>query len=278
MNTADLDDLEVKFYTGISNLLVSTPHKQDHYTLILCKKGQLKLKVGYHSFVIAPHTITIIAPESIYVGSEASADLEVVQISFKKAFLYKNYVKEMIVDELLFLNADFPPMYNLEENYQNVLQNFYNLAWELDNKRAFHLNIIRLKLIEILYDYNRACEYCLLGFHKGMNRQYQLTYKFKHLLENKFKQLKTVSDYAELIGITPKHLTEVVKEEVGMTALQLIHERLILEAQYLLRHSALSVKECAYELGFENVSYFARLFKAHVNQTPLAYRMKEVNK
>lgn len=265
---------EVDVYTGIDNLQAATPQKQDYYTLILCTKGQINLKVGYHKFTISQGSMSIISPEVIYLGGEMSRDLEVVQVFFRKSFLYKNYVKEMIVDELLFLNADYPPMYKLEEAFDHVMHNFNNLAWELETKGPYHLNIIRLKLIEILYDYNRACEYCLLGFRKGMNRQYQLTYTFKQHLEEKFKELKTVQQYAELMGITPKHLTEVIKEETGMTALQVIHERLLLEAQYLLRHSHLTVKECAYELGFDNISYFNRFFKQHLGQSPLNYRNK----
>lgn len=265
---------EVDVYTGIDNLQVATPQKQDYYTLILCTKGQINLKVGYHKFTIAQGSMSIISPEVIYLGGEMSKDFEVVQVFFRKSFLYKNYVKEMIVDELLYLNADYPPMYKLEEAFDHVRHNFNNLGWELETKGPYHLNIIRLKLIEILYDYNRACEYCLLGFRKGMNRQYQLTYTFKQHLEEKFKELKTVRQYAELMGITPKHLTEVIKEETGMTALQLIHERLLLEAQYLLRHSHLTVKECAYELGFDNISYFNRFFKQHLGQSPLNYRNK----
>ncbi|MCA4806862.1 helix-turn-helix domain-containing protein [Myroides odoratimimus] len=265
---------EIDFSIAVDNLTLTTPQKQDYYTLILCTRGHIDLKVGNHNFTVDEGSMSIISPEVIYLGGDASPDFRVFQIFFKKCFLYRNYVKEMIVDELLFLNADYPPVYKLGDSFKQVLQNFNNLAWELDTKRPYHLNIIRLKLIEILYDYNRACEYCLLGFHKGMNRQYQLTYTFKQHLEEKFKELKTVQQYADLMGITPKHLTEVIKEETGMTALQLIHERLLLEAQYLLRHSHMTVKECAYELGFDNISYFNRFFKLHIGDSPLGYRNK----
>ena len=67
-------------------------------------------------------------------------------------------------------------------------------------------------------------------------------------------------------------LSEVVKEQSGKPAISHIHERLILEAKRLLFHTDGSVKEIAYDLGFEDDSYFNRFFKRITQQTPSEYR------
>jgi len=64
----------------------------------------------------------------------------------------------------------------------------------------------------------------------------------------------------------------VVKEQSGKPAIVHIHERLILEAKRLLYHTDQSIKEIAFNLGFEEASYFNKFFKRLTQQTPLQYR------
>ena len=75
-----------------------------------------------------------------------------------------------------------------------------------------------------------------------------------------------------LVIIWVDNLGEVIKQQSGKTAIELIHERLMLEAKRMLFHTESSIKEIAFELGFEDASYFNRFFKRLGEQTPLAYR------
>lgn len=268
------ENKDIHFTKECDNLLVSSPQKTDYYNVIICLEGSMHVRVGYHVFEIYPKTISIISPDTIYFSQPITSEIKVVQVMFRKPFLQKMLLRDRMLDELLYLNANYPPLYKLEKAYNQVISLFYGIEQELTEKAPYHLDIVRLKLIEILYEYNRACEFCLLGFKKGMNRQYQLTYQFKQLVDEKYKDLKTVQDYASIIGVTAKHLTEVVKEETGQTALHIIHERIILEAKYLLKHTTAPVKECAYTLGYEDMSYFARFFKANTGYSPTYYREK----
>jgi AraC-like DNA-binding protein len=96
--------------------------------------------------------------------------------------------------------------------------------------------------------------------------------KFRVLIEEQYIQLHDVAAYARLLYISAGHLSEVVKQQSGKTAIEHIHERLMLEAQRLLFHTESSIKEIAFKLGFEDASYFNRFFKRLSSQTPLAYR------
>ena len=96
--------------------------------------------------------------------------------------------------------------------------------------------------------------------------------KFKKLVEDNFKEKKSVSEYANLLNITPGHLTDTVQKELGKSASQLIHERIILEAKRLLYHSEKSVKEIASVLNYEDPSYFTKFFKTHSEFTPEQFR------
>jgi AraC family transcriptional regulator, transcriptional activator of pobA len=90
-------------------------------------------------------------------------------------------------------------------------------------------------------------------------------------LENR---LPSVADFAGRLNISSRYLTDLLKVETGKTAIELIHIALISEAKNRLRKKDKTVSEIAYELGFENLSYFSRLFKKETGMLPAAYKRK----
>ena len=77
---------------------------------------------------------------------------------------------------------------------------------------------------------------------------------------------------AEQLFLSPRYLSDLLKQETGKTALELIHLTLISEAKNLLKSADRGVAEIAYELGFENTSYFTRLFKKQTGMRPLDFK------
>jgi AraC-like DNA-binding protein len=86
------------------------------------------------------------------------------------------------------------------------------------------------------------------------------------------KGLPTVQDCAEQVNLSANYLSDLLKKETGKTAQEYIHLVLIDKAKTLLINSNLSVKEIAYDLGFEYPHYFSRIFKSKTGQTPIVYR------
>ncbi|WP_276485434.1 helix-turn-helix domain-containing protein [Paraflavitalea pollutisoli] len=86
------------------------------------------------------------------------------------------------------------------------------------------------------------------------------------------KGLPSVNYMATQLHLSPRYLTDLLKQETGKTALELIHLSLISEAKNLLRSADQGVAEIAYMLGFENSSYFTRLFKKQTGMKPLEFR------
>ncbi|WP_400193989.1 AraC family transcriptional regulator [Hymenobacter sp. B81] len=97
---------------------------------------------------------------------------------------------------------------------------------------------------------------------------------FGALLNQHYRRKRTVQDYAALLHITPDHLNAVCRRVLNQTASALIHERVVTEARRLLRHSSLSVAQVAYELGFDDASYFTRYFRKYAGLTPEAFRQQ----
>lgn len=100
-------------------------------------------------------------------------------------------------------------------------------------------------------------------------------YLAEGLLEK--KGLPNVAFLADQLFVSPRYLSDLLKQETGKTAMELIHIFMISEAKNLLRLGEKGVAEIAYELGFENVSYFTRLFKKQTGMKPLEFRKSQLN-
>lgn len=91
------------------------------------------------------------------------------------------------------------------------------------------------------------------------------------------KGLPTVNYMASQLHLSPKYLSDLLKQETGKTALELIHLFVISEAKNMLVAGDKSVSEIAYQLGFENPPYFSRLFKKEVGMSPKEYKNQLLN-
>ncbi|QMW04849.1 helix-turn-helix domain-containing protein [Spirosoma foliorum] len=84
--------------------------------------------------------------------------------------------------------------------------------------------------------------------------------------------LPTVSQLASQLHVSPRYLSDMLKQETGKTAIELIHIGLVNEAKNRLKQNELSISEIAYTLGFDSPSYFSRVFKKEVGLTPLGFK------
>jgi len=91
------------------------------------------------------------------------------------------------------------------------------------------------------------------------------------------KGLLTVNYIATQLNLSSKYLSDLLKQETGKTALELIHLYVISEAKNMLVGGDLSISEIAYRLGFENPPYFSRLFKKEVGISPREFQNQILN-
>lgn len=108
--------------------------------------------------------------------------------------------------------------------------------------------------------------------------------KFHQLIESYYKEneflangLPTVAYMAEKLNVSPRYLSDLLRQETGKTAIELIHIHLVKEAKNLLTEGKMNISEISFSLGFENPNYFARLFKKEVGVPPNIYRNSHLN-
>jgi AraC family transcriptional regulator, transcriptional activator of pobA len=93
-------------------------------------------------------------------------------------------------------------------------------------------------------------------------------------IEARFRAQPSVAALAAPLGITPTQLNRVCRRVLGTSALDVLHARLLLEAQRDLAYTSMSVKEIALDLGFADAAYFTRFFQRRAGVTPTAYRRR----
>ena len=116
---------------------------------------------------------------------------------------------------------------------------------------------------------------CAMGPEGQNPRAYQhqaLFTRFLLLVEQHFLEHWPLERYASRLGLSTPRLNRLVRAERGVSALELVHERLTREACRRLIYIAAPSARLAAELGFEDPAYFSRFFKRRTGHSPQSYR------
>jgi AraC family transcriptional activator of pobA len=99
-----------------------------------------------------------------------------------------------------------------------------------------------------------------------------LVQRYRGLVELHFAEHQPLGFYAGALGVTADHLSRVCRATTSTSALELLHQRVALEAKRMLVHADLTIADVASRLGFDDVGYFSRFFKSTTGIAPSAYR------
>jgi AraC family transcriptional activator of pobA len=99
-----------------------------------------------------------------------------------------------------------------------------------------------------------------------------LVQRFRALAERHFREHQGIPFYADALGVTPDHLSRSCRNTTRQSALQLLHDRLMLEARRLLAYTPMSVLEVAAAIGYEDPAYFSKFFTRATGHSPSQYR------
>jgi AraC-like DNA-binding protein len=152
----------------------------------------------------------------------------------------------------------------------SILNLFENLVGESKSSQRLGLDMVRALLLQlfirvgrlILEDPSRE----LTAYNYSLLRNYQ------KLVEKNFISLRLPKEYAQLLFISPNHLNALCNEVLGISAGEVIRNRIMLEAKRLLINLKLTISEIAYQLNFMDNSYFTKFFKKHTGLTPEKFR------
>ena len=245
----------------------------DYFKIFWIEDGKGTYQVDFNEFTIEGAGIFCISPGQIFTVKSEEVK-SAYQISFDKDFYcIETHGKEIACNGLLFNNVHRATVVEVDANakplFQGLIQQMLN---ELQNKGSAHRELLETYLRMFLIHTLRLLDEQELQQDNNSRQQDPLIQEFIALVERHFKTEHTVSGYAQKLFIAPKSLSKRLNALGYPTPLQIIKDRIVLEAKRNLRFTQLPIKEIAYELGFEDPAYFSRLFSKATGVSPVEYR------
>lgn len=246
------------------------PHYHEFFQVFLLR-GRAWVMHDFVEFIADGLTLVFLTPGQIHTARPAP-DLVGTTISFTQAFFdHDAPPPSKLFDFPFFFPTDGRPWLTIPpEDPWRIAETFDEFQAEFDRAENGAAEALRSLLHLVLIRANRLHE----QFYprREATRAAHLLRQFHLAVEQNFRTLHAVSDYARMLGVSANHLHDVVHDELGRTAGEVIRERRLLDAKRLLLHSRLSVSEVGYEVGFEDPSYFARFFRRYAGLSPVEFR------
>lgn len=248
------------------------PHRHSFYHLVLFTKGAGYHSIDFNKFKVQRFQCYFMIPGQVHSWHfEKETDGYVINFSenfFRSFLLNPNYL-----DRFSFFNGTSeeavcqlsPPI------QQKAIQLFEEMIAQSGvDERERRTDMTRLLLLQFFLLVNN---YTTGKVKKPVPQQKLVLLKnFRKLIDQNYRAIKLPKEYADLLYITPNHLNALCQDLLGKTAGELIRDRVLLEAKRLLTNANMSITEIAFDLDFQDNSYFNRFFKKNTGMTPDEFR------
>ncbi|MEO8146350.1 MAG: helix-turn-helix domain-containing protein [Bacteroidia bacterium] len=251
------------------------PIKTQYFRISLIRKGTVTFDIGLETFHPVRNNIVFGFPGQIFSLYNNSNDFFCYYMLFTEEFISSALLMKNNWNQFPFLSYSGVQCFQLNENEANEVEQFImKMNDEIKSRRSNMSEAIRLYIQLILIEAGRSYGNKLLAKQGTGDTGEMLFNKFIKLVSRDFLSHRKVSDYANLLHISPDHLNRTIKTHSHKTAHEVIDEMILIEAKAQLKHSQLSIAEIAYQLQFSDPSHFNKFFKKLSGCTPLQYRSK----
>lgn len=241
------------------------------YAIIV--RGSARATINITQYDFRKNDVLLLEPGSFLLIHEFSEDALVYYMLFSSSFMEKNAFKSQMSLTALRIQS---PIIHLGDEQGEVLRETAELLIKAMNTRPSMLssdNMVHIfNLVQgsyIAYARRQEKDFLL----RPQDRKTQIYQDYCQLVLKNYQQWHHVNRYAEAMHITLPHLCATIKAVSSRTAGDIITEAILTDAKAQLKITNLQIKEIALSLGFDNIGFFNRFFKAHVGVTPKSYRM-----
>ena len=248
----------------------------NYYTLVWVKEGRGTVTIDLVDYEFKPNTLLAMSPYQPFTFQKVEPLKGEVLNFHPDFFCIHKHQEQVACNGVLFNNIYNPPMLAvcseakaqfalLFEQMKAELQKADLAQYELlvSYLKIFLINASRLKVEQQPEE--------LEGLEAEEEKPFILQ-KLKDLIEIHYKTKHSAGDYAEMLHMSPKALAKITKNYFNKTMTNLIAERIIIEAKRELYLTNKTVKEIAYDLGYEDEHYFSRFFRNNADISPKMYR------
>lgn len=241
------------------------PHRHDYYQIIILEKGSATHNIEFDTYEMKEESISVLFPKQFHQIT-FSPDAQGYIIMFCDELFCSAVMKKELSAYNISLQQRLNYITPSAEDYNSINAVFLQIKELYDNisiakkeQIKFYIKILLLQLME-------------LGANKEPSRveteEADIYLQFRDLVEEQFRTCRTVQNYATQLGVTTKKLNIICNQRTGNTALAVIHERTLLEIKRMLVFFDYSIKEIAFDLGFDSQSALNKFISAKLNCTP----------
>ncbi|WP_274474597.1 helix-turn-helix domain-containing protein [Mangrovimonas aestuarii] len=236
----------------------------DYHFLVYLSQGKFSQQVGIEQFELSNDSILFVPAGEIFSIKSVKGKLKGFFMLLEDKVL-SSLIQKVELTDLLSLNS----VNYLNRDDSQWIDTLCNLLLQEMNNARPNRKIgdgLLQSLFHKLISLNPG--------EKAITRQSEIAINFKQLLNKRIAENKSVDFYAQQLNISTNYLNRCVKVKFNKTCKQLIRETAIVQSQILMLDTNKDIIEIAMEMGFEDASYFSRLFKSLTGETPSSFRNK----
>ena len=254
-------------------IIGKNPFKLDMSMAIIYDCGEATSKINMkHYHIKAPAVLIMMHGQTIEPISY-SEDLQSRAIVMSASFTERLFAGSTDIQaHSLYTSIMSNPIINFEKD-QNVFSQYYDLLLNVARPphSEFKIQSAHHLTLAMFYGYSHM-KHDMTTANEGTTRQEEIYSAFIDSLGENFKTARDIGYYADKLCITAKHLSQVVKEVSGKTALEIIEDYVLTECKALLLSTTMTIQEISDELNFPSQSVFGKYFKRLTGLSPKAYR------
>ncbi len=249
------------------------PHRHGYFEIFYFVRGGGVHEIDFQRYEIRSSSLHFVAPGQVHLLQRAPGSHGYV-VLFSRDFFFLDIQSRDIFNEMPFFTPGSPrPTLQLGEQELAALDKVIRLMNEEYRSNVADKTPILRSYLDIVLAYaRRLYEREEPGVTRERSAAVEQIRRFRALVEEHFRSVHSVSEYANLMCISANHLNDSCQKALAMTAGDVIHDRIVLEAKRLLYHSNDSIKEIAFALNFADPSYFGRFFRNHAGIAPGSFR------
>lgn len=268
-------NLAFKIFSFEDNSSFDHLQRLNYYSIILIAEGNGKLKADFSKYDFTKNVMLCFTPYQPFM-IESKKAIRGIAINFHPDFFcIHKHQKEVACNGVLFNDIYKPPFVLLEQkdvaNFNFIIG---QMKTEMQNLQLaqYELLVSHLKIFLITASRLKISQTPQAKEDFANTKEPFILQDLKNAIDQHYKTKHTASDYASLLNISPKALAKITKVHFNKTLTDLIAERIIIEAKRELYLTNKTVKEIAYELGYEDEYYFSRFFKTNADVSPQLFR------
>lgn len=272
-NGSYLDDDLIIFDEFTDVPLPQGPRRMKCLLLAICLTGRAEYTVDTIKYTVEPNCIMIIGEDQVTDNYLLSSDCRGIAIMLSYDF-FNEIIKGVHELSSLFLFSRSHPVCAIMPEEANTIVNYVKLIKKKVDEHDHHFRreTVQSMMTTMVYDVSNAIYRIQDVADKKMTRAESVFTSFIKLVEQNFRRERRVGWYGVQMNISPKYLSETIKQVSHRTPNEWIDNYVTMESRVLLKNSAKSIKEISIDMNFPNQSFFGKYFKEHVGMSPLEYR------